>query len=90
MREIFTMDSEKLQLANTLESNIKTAQKILDHWKGATSLGNSSCYLNMTLNNRTCTDWVNASPETFLVVKALNVDYWQRKLDEYKEQFDSL
>lgn len=94
------MDNEKLQAANALTGKIKTVKLCLEKWKGACQLYDGGINLHWSLhvvnenNPEGYTTHNNsnekASPETFTVVKALNIDYWQRELDRLEKEFENI
>lgn len=94
------MDDVTLELATTLQKQIKQVASTLEYWKGSTRLydGQVNCYYELMVVNQQNPDgymvrnnqYLAASPETFLVVKALNIDYWQRQLDELNKKYSEL
>lgn len=94
------MDEIKLEQANKLQSKIKEISTTLFHWQQATRLYDDA--INVHYSYRQVNDnypdgydirnnsYKKVSPETFTVVKALNIDYWQRELDRLEKEFNEL
>jgi hypothetical protein len=86
------MDQEKLKTCNAISKEIEVAEMQLDYWKSATRLQNSGVLIvyQSPSGNRSYDQWVTVSPETFTIVKALNIAHFTEKVEALKKQFEEL
>lgn len=86
------MDDIKLEQANTLQKKITTAKNNLQAWTTTTGFINSggvSIYFEDYPGHKT-NAVAPVTPETFIVVKALNVNYWQGVVAQLEKEYEQL
>lgn len=86
------MDDVKLEQANTLQKNIKIAKDNLTAWQTCTGFTNSGgvpIYYEDYPGHKT-NGVAPVTPETFIVVKALNLAHWQQQVADLEKQYSEL
>lgn len=86
------MDDVKLEQANSLQKKLKVARANLSVWKTSKTFKNSDGVAIHYENEADCTALVVApvSPETFTVLKALNIQYWQGIVTQLETEYNQL
>lgn len=82
------METEKLIQGNQLQEQIKQAKKTLKIWQETTAFSNRCIQIN-TPSNRSY-EWAAVSPETFTIVKALNVAFYTEVVAQLEIEFNEL
>lgn len=86
------MDDVKLEQANSLQKNLKVARANLSAWKTSKTFTNSGGAAIYYENEAGCTTSGVApvSPETFTVLKALNIQYWAGIVAQIETEYNEL
>lgn len=85
------MNSEQLEKAKTVSSQIEAAKRELRYWGTSVSFYGSTLLRVPATSANSFTDArVEISPETFTVVKALNIVHFQQILSTLEKEFSEI
>lgn len=84
------MKRENLDRANEITNEIGRAEEQLHYWENATSLYNGIRINTKSITNYSDNICADVSPETFTIVKSLNIAYWQQRINELQAEFEKL
>lgn len=85
------MKKEILEQAKSLSEQIYRTTERLNGWKKATAFtaDGVSVYISLTDGGQRAVG-LSPAPDSFKVLQAVNVAYWETKLQELQQQFDAL
>lgn len=84
------MDNAKLAAGTKLNKDINEAKVELVRWQSATKLLNDAVNVYYKINNNIDNRQLTASPETFTIVKALNVAHFTKLVADLETEFAAL
>lgn len=76
------MNTEQLNRAKELEESIDYNKRQLAKWNEATRFNEGQILTNC--------GWIHASPESFTVLKALNIQYFTDQIKKLEDEFAKL
>lgn len=81
------MELNQLKKGAELNKQIEDAKERLSLWSSSTMLSNGNIYIDIKGRSGI---WVNCSPETFTILKALNISFFQNKVADLEQQFSEI
>jgi hypothetical protein len=82
------MESEKLKRGNELQKQIERVKQVVDQWQKADNLANDQAFVYFS-GNRDFT-YVPVSPETFTIVRSINITHFTEMLAQLEKEFNDL
>lgn len=82
------MTEEQFKKGKELSEKIKQLDINLTYWKLAKQFGyDNQCQMKIESGGAI---HIPVSPETFTIIKALNISHWEKELSEAQAEFDKL